>query len=169
MRGTTDMPKMPDDMRRALLLWKFGAGNSAKRFNGENPIPEKTEIATAASWRTLPMPEEHVVIPMDETIPLAAMQIVKYGHIPDAMEDHWFMYCDEHTIRYYRSWTGFCVYVATYVEEGDICRITELQVNRDPEQYHCDENAYDVALFMALLTEEYGGDAEEWWGKVMEC
>lgn len=163
------MTKMSDDMRKALLLWKFGAGNSAKRFNGENPIPEKTEIATAASWRALPMPEDHVVIPMDETIPCAAMQIVKYGHIPDAMEDHWFMYCDESTIRYYRSWTGFCIYVATYVEEGDICRITELQANRDPEQYRCDENSYDVALFMALLTEEYGGDAEEWWGKVMGC
>ena len=93
------------------------------------------------------------------------MSIVKYGHIPEAMEDHWFMYCDENTIRYYRSWTGICVYAAKYEDNGTICRITELTVNRDPEQYGCTDNEHDVALFMALLTEEYGGDANEYWKK----
>lgn len=161
-----EQPKMPDDVRKALLLWKFGAGNSAKRFNGENPIPEKTEIATGTSWRIEPMPERHVVIPLDVTIPREAMRIVKYGHIPDAMEDHWFMYCDESTIRYYRSWTGICIFIAKYVEEGDGCRITELQVNRDPEECGPEAPAHDIVLFMALLTEEYGEEAEEWWGKV---
>ena len=150
---------------KALKMWKMGAGNSAKRFNGENPIPEKTQVATKDSWKTLPMPDKHVVIPMDVTIPSAAMQIVKYGHIPDAMEDHWFMYCDELTIRYYRSWTGFCIYVAKYEDDSEVCRITELTVNREPKQYRCSDEEYDVALFMALLTEEYGGDASEYWNK----
>lgn len=153
--------------RQALLMWKMGAGNSAKRFNGENPIPEKTKMATKDSWKTEPMPEKHTTIPMDESIPSAAMRIVKYGHIPDAMEDHWFMYCDETTIRYYRSWTGFCIYVAKYERDGEICRITELTVNHEPEQYTCTDNEHDVALFMALLTEEYGGDASEYWKKVI--
>ena len=151
---------------QALLMWKMGAGNSAKRFNGENPIPQKTKVATKDSWNIEPMPGKHTTIPMDESIPSAAMRIVKYGHIPDAMEDHWFMYCDETTIRYYRSWTGFCIYVAKYEDDGETCRITELTVNREPEQYTCTDNEHDVALFMALLTEEYGGDANEYWKKV---
>ena len=113
------------------------------------------------------MPEKHVVIPLDVPLPHEAMRIVKYGHIPEAMEDHWFMYCDESAIRYYRSWTGICIFIAKYVEEGDDCRITELQVNRDPEEYDSEDTTHDIALFMALLTEEYGGDAEEWWRKVM--
>lgn len=150
---------------QALLMWKMGAGNSAKRFNGENPIPQKTKVATKDSWNVEPMPDKHITIPMDESIPSAAMRIVKYGHIPDAMEDHWFMYCDETTIRYYRSWTGFCIYVAKYEDDGETCRITELTVNREPEQYTCTDNEHDVALFMALLTEEYGGDASEYWKK----
>ena len=152
--------------RQALLMWKMGAGNSAKRFNGENPIPEKTKIATKDSWNIEPMPDKHTTIPMDESIPSAAMRIVKYGHIPDAMEDHWYMYCDETTIRYYRSWTGFCIYVAKYEDDGETCRITELTVNREPEQYTCTDDKHDVALFMALLTEEYGGDASKYWQKV---
>lgn len=151
--------------RQALMMWKMGAGNSAKRFNGENPIPQKTKVATKDSWNIEPMPEKHTTIPMDESIPSAAMHIVKYGHIPDAMEYHWFMCCDETTIRYYRSWTGFCIYVAKYEDDGKTCRITDLTVNRELEQYSCTDDKHDVALFMALLTEEYGGDASEYWQK----
>ena len=159
--------KQEELVRQALMMWKMGAGNSAKRFNGEDPIPEKTEIATKDSWNIEPMPDKHTTIQMDESIPSAAMRIVKYGHIPDAMEDHWFMYCDETTIRYYRSWTGFCIYVAKYEDDGVICRITELTVNREPKQYSCADNEYDAALFMALLTEEYGGDASKYWDKAI--
>ena len=152
--------------RQALMMWKMGAGNSAKRFNGENPIPQKTKVATKDSWNIEPMPEKHTTIPMDESIPSEAFRVVKYGHIPDAMEDHWFMYCDETTIRYYRSWTGFCIYVAKYEDDGETCRITELMVNREPEQYTCTDDKHDIALFMASLTEEYGGDASVYWKKV---
>ena len=163
-----DEPRLTAEEEKALIMWKLGAGNSAKRFNGENPIPEKTKVATKDTWNVEPMPEKRVVIPLDETIPSDAMRVVKYGHIPDAMEDHWFMYCDESTIRYYRSWTGFCIYVARYVDNGIICKITELMVNRDPEQYGCTDNEHDVALFMALLTEEYGGDASKYWSKAIK-
>lgn len=163
-RYATEM-KQEELGRQALMMWKMGAGNSAKRFNGENPIPQKTKVATKDSWNIEPMPEKHTTIPMDESIPSAAMHIVKHGHIPDAMEDHWFMYCDETTIRYYRSWTGFCIYVAKYEDDGKICRITDLTVNREIEQYSCTDDKHDVALFMALLTEEYGGDASEYWQK----
>ncbi len=159
-------PLLRTSESNALKMWKMGAGNSAKRFNGENPIPAKTEVATKDSWKTKPMPAEHVLIPMNVEIPRAAMQVVKCGHIPDAMEDHWFMYCDDSTIRYYRSWTGICIFVAKYVETENQCTITELQVNRDPDQYGSKDNDHDVALFMALLTEEYGGDASQYWDKV---
>lgn len=153
------------DELKALQMWKMGAGNSAKRFNGENPIPKKTDVATKDSWKIEPMPEKNVSIPLNVTIPCESMQVVKYGHIPEAMEDHWFMYCDDSTIRYYRSWTGICIFVARYVEEGGQCTITELQVNRDSAQYGSKDNDHDVALFMALLTEEYGGDASKYWDK----
>ena len=156
-----------DSTSKTLMMWVNGAGNSAKRFNGENPIPQKTVVATKESWKIKPMPEKNVTIPMNVTIPREAMQVVKYGHIPDAMEDHWFMYCDESTIRYYRSWTGSCMYIAKYVEEGDKCTITELQVNRDPAQYSNTDNDDDIALFLALLTEEFGGDASGYWEKAL--
>ena len=157
---------MSNDKIKALMMWKLGAGNSAKRFNGENPIPPKTKVAIKSSWKVMPMPDKNTVIPLNVTLPSDVMHIIKYGHIPEAMEDHWFMYCDETTIRYYRSWTGVCIYVAKYEDDGETCRITELMVNREPEQYTCTDDKHDIALFMALLTEEYGGDASVYWKKV---
>ena len=150
------------------MMWKMGAGNSAKRFNGDNPIPPKTMVATKESWNSLPMPDKETTILLNVTIPKEAMHIIKYGHIPEAMEDHWFMYCDEDTIRYYRSWTGICIFVAKYVPHGDNFRITSLSVNRDPEQYISTDDNKDTALFMALLTEECGGDASVFWKQALQ-
>ena len=158
-----DSPQPTAEQKEALKMWTMGAGNSAKRFNGENPIPPKKKVATKDSWKVLPMPEKKTVIPLNVTIPNDAMHIIKYGHIPEAMEDHWFMYCDKDTIRYYRSWTGICIFEAKYEEYGGDYRITDLSVNRDPEQYGSTDIKKDTNLFMALLTEEYGGDAKWYW------
>ena len=161
-------PQPSEEELKAVKMWTMGAGNSAKRFCGENPIPEKKKTATKDSWANLPMPEQCGVIPMHVEIPAEAMRIVKQGHIPEAMEDHWFMYCDESTIRYYRSWTGICIFIAKYEESGNKCLITELKVNRNSSQYGSTDNEKDKALFMVLLTEEYGGDASMWWEKALE-
>lgn len=157
-----------EDGTKALKMWTMGAGNSAKRISGENPMPEKKTTATKDSWKNLPMPEQCAVIPMKVEIPAEAMRIVKYGHIPEEMEDHWFMYCNESTIRYFRSWTGICIFIAKYEESGNKCLITELIVNRDPSQYGGTDNEKDTSLFMALLTEEYGGDASLWWKRALK-
>jgi len=132
-----------------LKLFHFRRAKSPK---GEKPTPKETNVATKDTWNIEPMPDKHTTIPMDETIPSAAMHIVKQGHIPEAMEDHWFMYCDDTTIRYYRSWSGFCIYIAKYEDDGTHCRITELTVNRDPEQYANTDDEEDAETFLALLS-----------------
>ena len=119
------------------------------------------EIATKNSWKNLPMPKECQITPLDIKIPTSAMKYIKKGHIPDEM-DNWFMYCDENTIRFFRSVTGFCIYIATYEEIGDECYLETLTVNRDYNQYGCTDIYYDINRFMKLLTIQYGGDASEY-------
>ncbi len=161
-------PPFTAEEEEALKMWTMGAGNSAKRFNGENPIPPKRKVATKGSWEVQPMPDKNIVISMDLTLPNDVMRIIKYGHIPDAMEDHWFMYCDEDTIHYHRSWSGICIFKAKYEDYADGYRITSLSVNRDPEQYGSTNIKKDVCLFLALLTEEYGGDASAFWEQALD-
>ena len=157
-----EAPASEGSIGEALSMWSLGAGNSARRFNMEDPMPEKRERATADSWTTLPL-EQFVTVPQDFYLTERQMEVVRMGHIPDAMEDHWFMYCDDSTIRYYRSWTGICFAVASYEKSGDGYRITELRFNHDPQQRNVKAVDADVALFYGLLVSEYGGWSGPYW------
>ena len=148
-----------DDVKKALLLWTMGAGNSARRFNNEDPMPAKTNVAK-------PMGDPltmFVAVPQNHYLTAKQMEVIKWGHIPDAMEDHWYMFCDDTTINYLRSWTGFHIFEAHYVKCGDEYRITELRINNNPDEHRLVNTDAAVALFYALLVSEYGGDASAYW------
>lgn len=132
-------------------------------YQGESQRPFVNEN----SWERdlYPMPTEHVVIPMNIDIPASAMYSIVKGHKPKSMEDHWFMCCDTNTIRYYRSWSGACIYRATYRPNGKFCKLMELAVNRNPVEDNETENEKDKNIFMALLTWEYGGNGSSYWNK----
>lgn len=162
LRGQVGEEDKESTLTGALSMWTMGAGNSARRFNMEDPMPEKRVVATADTWKTLPL-DWFVTVPQDFYLTSARMEKVRFGHIPDAMEDHWFMYCDDQAIRYYRSWTGICFAVAYYEKCGDEYRITELRINNDPRQYQLNDVDAAVALFYALLVSEYGGCSGPYW------
>lgn len=146
----------------ALKMWTFGAGNSGRRFGMGDPMPEKTKEATSDTWTNHPL-EQFVSVPQDFYLTKEQMEIVKFGHIPDAMEDHWFMYCDDHVIRYFRSWTGICFVEAFYEKHDDEYRITELRINNNPKEHQLNDVDEAVALFYGLLVSEYGGNPQPYW------
>jgi len=148
-----------DDIEKALLMWTMGAGNSARRFNNEDPMPSKTEIAQ--KWGN-PL-SVYVSVPQNYFITAKQMSVIRYGHISDAMEDHWYMYCDDKAIHYLRSWTGIHFAEAIYEEYGEEYRITELRINNNPSEYKLVNVDSAIALFYALLISEYGGDASAYW------
>lgn len=150
------------DIEDALKMWTMGAGNSARRFNMEDPMPEKRKVATAESWRIHPL-DRYVTLPQDFYLTTRQMDVVRLGHIPDAMEDHWFMYCDDNAIHYYRSWTGICFAEALYEKCDDEFRITELRINNNPKEHQLNDVDAAVALFYALLISEYGGYSYPYW------
>lgn len=97
---------------KTMMLWKLGLGNMGRFFIGENPMPSKEKVATADM-----MSEIHVMSDEDKSvvtewnfgyIPPEIMGNLRRGHIPEAQEDHWFMYCNEEdmTLHYIRSWSG---------------------------------------------------------------
>lgn len=150
-----------------LQMWTNGLGHMGKAFNGEDAMPDKTRSATADSWTTQPMPNEHTTIRTDIKVSSEAMEIIRKGHIPEAMEDHWFMYCDDEYIRYYRSWTGICIYEAHYEKTDDGYTITSLKVNRSQNQYQETNDRRDYCLFMYLLITEVGGDGSKFFDEFL--
>lgn len=95
-------------------------------------MPER--IATPKSWKTKPMPEQHVTVPLGIHLTEKQMTRIRPGHIPEDMGDHWFMYCTEDRIRFFRSWTGYFIFDAVYEKSSDGYTVTTLTINQDPGQ-----------------------------------
>ncbi|MBR3080236.1 MAG: ADP-ribosylglycohydrolase family protein [Prevotella sp.] len=115
-------------------------------YHGETRPP----FASRDSWKINDAPQQYVSIPMNLEIPLSEMENVWKGHIPKCMEEHWFMYCDKKSIRYYRSWTGDCIFIASYRIYGNYCRIMELAINRYFNNGNTNSNE-NKDLFLTLL------------------
>ena len=85
------------------------------------------------------------------------------------MEDHWFMYCDEEYIRYFRSWTGICAFEAHYTKDGDDYRVDRLRISSDFAQYGANGAAAGAALFRYLVLAESGGNSHLAWQQYIEA
>lgn len=149
----------------AMMLWKLGLGNMGRFFNGENPLPEKNKIADAKSWNIEPMPEgeDSVTIPFIMHLSSSQMDVLRRGHIPDAQEDHWFMYTDWHHIRYYRSWTGMAAFEAHYMNTQAGYAIDRLTINKNLCQWGVNGNEAGAALFRYLIAAETNQGAHDAW------
>lgn len=134
-------------------------------------LPDKSEVATAQSWETNPMPEKRLCADVDFHMNAEQFDLLRRGHIPHVMEDKWFMYFDEgeSEIRLYRSWTGNCIFQGK-VEElpGGEHIITRVIINDDEEQYHGASIDESVALFCALIAREMGIPDEFYWDRWLE-
>lgn len=102
-------------------------------------------IANKDSWKNIDMPVENTYLDVNIELDEQEIEILKKGHIPEAMEDHWFMYFDDNKLYIHRSWTGFCIYIVFINENGNIEKV---QVNRNIEQYNNvddEQDKYEIA------------------------
>lgn len=123
----------------------------------------RDEKATKDSWQTLPMPWRHATARLGVRMSLEDFETIEMGHIPAEMEDRWFMYCDEEKIRWYRSWSGICIFEAGYTRHPDYVSIDKLVINRNPKQYSCTDKAADINLFLTMIAWEIGTDPKQYW------
>lgn len=142
-------------LSQAVMLWQLGLGNMGKLMAGEDPMPDKTKVAKSTSWKTKPMPQTGISrIEVSIGITEEDMGMIRKGHIPEAMEDHWFMYCDDEYIRYFRSWSGMCAFEAHFRKEENRYVIDEICMNHALEEFGVKGDKSGVALFLHLLSAE---------------
>jgi hypothetical protein len=129
--------------------------------------------ARRGDWKTLPMPASRATIAIDRRFSAEEMRRIRRGVIPEQMEDKWFAFFEDGKLCLHRSWTGYCIYVATFEADGDGARLTGAEVNRDPGQYLGMDPDGDRARILALIDvvllrrpipEDLDGDAllERW-------
>lgn len=158
---------------KTIMLWKLGAGNMGKFFNGENAIPEKATKPSPKLIQKLKEEQdphaEYSEVHLDIPVSNAEMEILRMGHLPDAMEDHWLMYADEEYIRYYRSWNGQMAFEAHYHAARDGYKIDHLRMNIGLVQFGVNGNESGAWLFRYLLTAEIGENPMTAWEHYLDA
>lgn len=113
--------------------------------------PDETKIARQDSWKTMEMPATVASLPLNKTYTLEEFSVLARGFVPQVMEDKWFIFMQENTLFFHRSWTGLCIYQVTFEQSSTEYVVREALVNRDPEQYSSKDNNYETALLSWLI------------------
>lgn len=137
----------------AIYDWTTGLGDMNKESNGKNPLPNKEKKANKDSWKTLDF-KTFDKVDCNIKITKEEMDILIMGHIPEVMEDHWFMYCDDNSINYYRSWTGIQIFKAYYKLIDNEYVIYNIEINNNKDEYSEDNIQKSLELFNKLILKE---------------
>ena len=109
------------------------------------------KTAEPTDWRTEPMPENTITIDLDREFAPQEMDRIRIGLLPKQQEDKWFIYWQDNSLHFHRSWTGFCIYIVRFAVENVGCRMIGAVVNGNPEQYEASDEAREAELISHLV------------------
>ena len=118
--------------------------------------------ATRESVKNSPIVKEKRVIisdiAPDTEITFSQEQYLKLqkGLIPKAMEDKWFIYFENDSLYFHRSWTGLGIYRAEIIrenvaDEDKKYAIKEFYLETDEEIYKDGDNKFDLDVLLQLI------------------
>jgi len=110
--------------------------------------------ASMERWkrRCKPMPLAHAQLALEHTFSADEWQRICRGVVPLQMEDKWFIFVEGDMVHFHRSWTGYCIYEMQGSPLPKGVAVQRVTVNRDPDQYPCVEDEYDLALLDFLIS-----------------
>jgi hypothetical protein len=100
------------------------------------------------SMPALPLPAQRARLNIQRTFTDEEYERLSQGLIPLDMDDRWFIFMEEDTLFFHRSWTGICIY-EVHLDSGH--SITEAWVNREWEQYQGVDLEYDRKELLFLI------------------
>lgn len=109
------------------------------------------EAATRQSWNIQPMPGHRERIDFQRTFSEAEFARIESGHVPQEMEDKWFVFFEDGWVYLHRSWTGFCIFQVRVAKTAGGWRVEEAWVNRDGSQYQSRGTQADAELLANVL------------------
>ena len=107
--------------------------------------------ATRQSWTNAPMPEKRSRLVLRREFTEGEYESIRYGLVPEQMEDKWFIFLEGDTLYFHRSWTGHCIFQLTLKREGEKYAASDALVNRDASQYGGTDDVRDERLLTYLI------------------
>ena len=156
------------DENQAIAMWKLGFGNMNDVLLGTGKPEREKRRAIKSDWETHRMPRTRSHFDLDIELSNDDFVTLAWGHIPEEMEDHWFMYFDGEAFCFHRSWTGFCIYRA-YVERArDGYVLHRVTANRSKKQYAEENDERDAVMVAILVGQALGKDVSGLWDRFFE-
>lgn len=110
--------------------------------------------AARGDWKTQAMPDATVTREVERRYSAAEAEAIRFGSLPWQMEDKWFIFYEDGKLFFHRSWTGLCVFVMHFREDGDALVAHRLDING--ETADADSESLAFHLIEALLLERDG-------------
>lgn len=104
-------------------------------------------IATSQDWKTLPFGACRE-IPYRAQFSKEETTHLKCGLIPAEMEDKWFVYFEDNTLHFHRSWTGHPVFKVVITETETSTRVSKALIEAS---FFDDETAVFDAEYQAAM------------------
>lgn len=121
-------------------------------MNKTPPTVSRPVIASPEGLQLPPLPDLHASLDIHIPITTTEMENVRRGHIPEEMDDRWFIYVDENdTAHIHRSWTGFCIYKIKFKPQKEGWAAVHMAANRNPEEYTNTNIEHDKDMVKNLL------------------
>lgn len=159
-----------DEQQVFGTMWSMGFGNMNDVLFGEDADPRPHVRAIRSDWETHRMPRRSKTrIRADIPLTKDEFETLAWGHVPQQMEDHWFMYFDGESFNFHRSWTGFCIYRMHVKRDGDGYLVHCVTANRRKDQYSMTNDRADGIMAEILVTQALGKDADSLWERYFEA
>jgi ADP-ribose pyrophosphatase YjhB (NUDIX family) len=158
------------------VLWCDQSQVAGPFLQTRNPVGRERDLAvwravqellqramTRLSWENHPMPDRRDPLSLRLELSWEEMGRVAAGHLPQEMEDKWFVLFEHPWLSFNRSWTGFCIYCVRWAEFAGRWSISEAWVNRDPQQYTGTDAGWDERLIRHLLHSYFRAGEDPGW------
>lgn len=113
------------------------------------------KIADRNSWKNSPPPIEREEFKVAWTFPTAMGARMTAGHIPEGMDDRWFILMDDGWLLFHRSWTGSCIFGLKVNDQPEGISISEGWVSRKADEYSSTDIENDIDLAERLLNDYF--------------
>ena len=107
--------------------------------------------ANRRSWKNLPVPAKRENFKVSWTFRPDVAERMILGHVPEGMDDRWFILMENSWLLFHRSWTGSCIYglKVDALPKGVI--INDGWVSRNADEYSSTDLSKDVDLLSDLV------------------
>lgn len=112
-------------------------------------------IAKKTDWEVQDMPLRHTRFILKRHFEPEEIANLRFGNIPQEMEDKWFFYMEGDVLYAHRSWTGICIYIVKFDFARDKAKVTVNRKDYQDTLKNAKENLNNLLEYWAKPVYDY--------------